>query len=310
MTEKLAPLVLFIYNRPEHTRKTLAAINKNIGADQTVLYVFADGAKENASETDLESIDAARKVVTEQQWCRKVKLTVREANMNLEDNIISGVTEVINKYGKAIVLEDDIVTSPYFLKYCNDGLILYENTKHVFSINGFMFPIDFQTGPEVQTFLSPYATSSWGWATWADRWGQFEHAPNDIGVIETSDFLTKRFNFGEINILNMLKYLNSWDARWYYTAFIKNGIGLFPTKPLTKNIGFDGSGTHSGMEDIPQEIYNLPVELLFQDAIDLNKYAIFQNYFEANPPSIIQRIKNRIKRYLPVILLKKKGITL
>ncbi|MDN3584408.1 sugar transferase [Mucilaginibacter flavus] len=289
----LAPVVLFIYNRPLHTRKTLEALSRNLLADESVLYVFADGPKENATPGDLNLIAQAREVIKENQWCKEVVLVAREKNMNLEDNIIDGITRVINQYGKAIMLDDDLITSPYFLQYCNTGLQVYENDKQIFSINTYMLPIDFESTPE--TFLCPVATSSTGWATWADRWRLFDPNPAFINEIDTDAFLQNRFNVGLMNKMYMLKYMNTWDIRWYYTAFIRNGLGVFTTKSLTFNIGFDGSGTHKGGEDLVQELYTESMPVIYQDSINLKHYSKLLNFVKPDPVSFKQKIKNILK---------------
>lgn len=300
MSTELAPVILFIYNRPNHTRKTLEALQKNVYAADSVLYVFADGPKDNAGEDDLQKIKQARSVVKEEPWCKEVILIAREKNMNLEDNVIDGITQVINQHGKAIILEDDLITSPYFLQYCNNGLKMYEDVKQVFAINGFMFPVEFQK--EAGTFLCPIATSAWGWATWADRWNQFEAQPQYISEIENNKFLRNRFNIGDHDFLSMLKNLNTWDIRWYYTAFIRNGLGLFPTHSLIKNIGFDGSGTHEGNNAAQQDVYLLPIKIKYQNTIAIDYYLKVLGYFkiDAAPNTIGRKIKHRIKNILHV----------
>ena len=301
MDNDLAPVVLFIYNRPHHARKTLAALNQNLLAEKSVLYVFADGPKENATTGDLDLIKQARDVIGEKQWCKEVILVEREKNMNLEDNIIDGITSVINRHGKAIMLDDDLISSPYFLQYCNTGLQVYENDKRVFSINSYMFPIDFETRPE--TFLCPVATSSTGWATWADRWRLFETNPADINTIDSDSFLQNRFNIGLMNKMYMLKHMDTWDIRWYYTAFIRNGLGVFTTKSLIYNIGFDGSGTHKGGEDLAQVLYSAPMPVIYQDSINLKHYSKLLNFVKPDPVSFTQKVKQLIKRlinYKPV----------
>jgi hypothetical protein len=289
----LAPVVLFIYNRPNHVRKTLEALSQNLLADQSALYVFADGPKVQATAADLKSISEARAVVGEKKWCKEVVLVERERNMNLEDNIIDGITTVINRHGKAIMLDDDLITSPYFLQYCNSGLDIYKNHKQVFSINSYMLPIDFETPPE--TFLSPVATSSTGWATWADRWSLFEETPAFIPDIDADVFLQDRFNVGLMNKMYMLKFMNTWDIRWYYTAFIRNGLGVFTTRSLTLNIGFDGSGTHKGGEDLIQELYIDPMPVIYQESINLRHYSKFLNFVKPDPPSFKQKLKTIFK---------------
>jgi hypothetical protein len=296
MHNNLAPVTLFIYNRPEHTRRTLEALNQNILADNTVLYVFADGPKENANAAALDLINQAREVVRNRQWCKEVHLITREKNMNLEENVIDGITTVINRHGKTIILEDDLVTSPYFLQYCNEGLTLYENAKQIFSINACTFPVDFGTAPE--TFLCPIATHSSGWATWADRWNLLELNPAYINDIDTDPFLTNRFNVGAQDKLMLLKHMNSWDIRWYYTAFIRNGLGVFPTKSLILNIGFDGSGTHTGGEELVNELYNAPIPVIYQDHINLKHYSKMLNFVKPYRASRWQTIKDQVKKTL------------
>jgi hypothetical protein len=297
MSAKLAPIILFIYNRPLHTHNTLEALAKNEYAKQSDLFVFADGAKPRATPGELQKINETRAVIGEKQWCKNVQLIAREKNMNLEDNVIEGITEIISKYGKAIILEDDLITSPYFLKYCNEALEVYADDKRVFSINGFMHNIDFNTKPD--TFLCPLATSSWGWATWADRWNKLEINPQQINNIADSSFLTNRFNFAGADYTHMLKNMNTWDIRWYYTSFINNALGLFPTHSLIKNTGFDNSGTHIGNENLNQELYLSPIPIVQQASINMMYYANLLNYFaHVQRPSFINRIGLRLKRIL------------
>jgi hypothetical protein len=296
--QNLAPVVLFVYNRPAHTRATLEALKKNTLATRSQLYVFADGPKENATEEELKNINLTREIILQEPWCGEVSLFTREKNVTLSDNIINGITDIIQKHGKVIVLEDDLVTSPYFLQYCNDGLDTYEASKQVFSINGFMFPIDFESVPGA--FLSPIATSSWGWATWADRWLQFEAKPKYINEIESNISLKNRFNLGNLDYLYMLKNINTWDIRWYYSAFTRNGLGLFPTHSLVQNIGFDGSGSHGGNERLEQGLYAAPLPVINQSSIDLKKYSKLVNYFtnDASQVSPGQKIKNMLKKLI------------
>lgn len=289
-----APIVLFIYNRPEHTRRVLNALSENFGADQSELYVFADGPKEGASTGEINIIEETRNVIKEKKWCKKVHLIKRDKNMNLEDNVIDGITTVLEKYEKVIVLEDDVLCSPYFLKYCNDGLQVYEENKQIYSINAFMFPIDY--GGTVETFLLPLATSSWGWATWRDRWQKLELQINYAEVIYNNEFLSQRFNLANYSYTNLIS-MNTWDIRWYYTAFLRNGLGVFPTETLVKNIGFDYSGTHNGHEDLIQDIYLGKILHKPQDSISINHYLKYLQYFTKYEPKpiFLRRIFYKLK---------------
>ena len=172
----LSPIVLFVYNRPWHTRQTLETLSKNILADQSKLYIYADGPKENATDEQLRKINDVRKLIREKNWCREVEIIEREKNIGIENSTITGVTEIVNKFGKIIVVEDDIVTSVGFLKYMNEALDLYEKYEKVMYISGYMFPVKAKL-PE--TFFLPI-TSYWGWGTWARAWKEFHSSGQQL----------------------------------------------------------------------------------------------------------------------------------
>jgi len=246
--ENLAPIVLFVYNRPWHTLQTLEALAANELADQSTLYIFCDGPKENANTEDLNKIEEVRKVIKQKKWCHEVHFIERQTNKGLANSVIDGVTEIVNQYGRIIVLEDDLVTAKGFLKFMNEALEVYEKSCHVFSVTGFTFPLNTK---EVCCFLSPLATSSWGWATWSAKWKAFDKEISLKSQIQEHHEMRLRFNFGFSDYASMLDNSNSWAIRWYYSVFIRNGLGIFPSKSLVKNIGFDGSGVH----------YNKPVDV-------------------------------------------------
>lgn len=250
---ELAPIVLFVYNRPWHTRQTLEALAKNELADQSVLYVYADGPKENATDEDIEKITAVREVIKSKQWCKKVIIKESEINRGLADSIIDGVTETVNKYGKIIVLEDDIVTSKGFLKYMNDALEIYINVYQVMEISAYMFPIN-SRGLESTFFYN--ANSCWGWATWKRAWKYFENDSKKL----YSKLIEKKIDWDAFNayqgnafreqlLLNIGNKIKTWAVNWHSVIHLSNGLVLHPKKSLTKNIGFDGSGINCDKND-------------------------------------------------------------
>jgi hypothetical protein len=299
----LAPIILFVYNRPWHTRQTLSALQQNELASQSILYVYADGAKVGASKDDLKAIEETRAVSAEDKWCGEVHIIEREINYGLAENVIAGISEVINNHGKIIVLEDDLVTSPFFLTYCNSGLDIYKNEKHVYSINAFQFPLEIDA---IDTFLSPQATSSWGWATWKDRWVVFECENIEKELIIGNNCLKTRFDISDNNKSSILYNKNSWAIKWYYSVFIRNGLGLFPTKSLVCNIGFDNTGVHCGEVNFEQNIFPNNVKLIKHDKINLFYYSLVFDWFTTQKESpktnsvfenkLIYFIKNAIKK--------------
>lgn len=256
MNNILAPIVLFVYNRPKHTRQTLEALSNNKLAKDTVLYIYADGAKEGADEKELHIIQETRAILEEKQWCKEVHIIKSEKNKGLADSIVKGVTEVVNKYGRVIVLEDDIVTSPEFLQYMNDALDLYENDNKVMHVGGY---IPLTTGQKKlpETFFLRFM-SCWGWGTWKESWNylitDIDYLHNKIYSLSDLDEL-KFEGVLDPQILEQLEdnyngKIKTWAFKWFLSIFIRKGLCLYPKKSLVNNIGLDGSGENCGVTNI------------------------------------------------------------
>lgn len=242
----LAPIVLFVYNRPRHTLQTLEALSKNDLAAQSTLYIYADGPRANADEKTTEQIRTVRNIIKRKKWCKEVVIVEREMNLGLADSIIQGVSEIVNKYGRVIVLEDDIVTSKGFLQYMNDALELYASEERVMHISGYMFPLKAKL-PD--TFFYN-ATTCWGWATWKRAWAHLNTDALDLynQLVKTGSL--QRFDGrGERGFLQQLTdnvsgKLKTWAIKWHTSVFLKRGCCLHPGRSLVNNIGHDNSGEH------------------------------------------------------------------
>lgn len=242
---ELAPIVLFVYNRPWHTKQTLEALSKNTLADESILYIYADGPKKDILAEDLAKIQETRQVVKEKQWCKEVHIIESSINKGLADSVIQGVSEVVNRYKKIIVLEDDIFTSPVFLQYLNDSLNMYADEENIYGISGYTYPVKVEL-PDTY-FL--HMGCSWGWATWKRAWQNFESNSELLlkKVNQTGNI--SKFNVGGYPFFDMLQMqsegkINSWAIRFYATLFLHKAYFLFPKNSLCTNIGFDNSGTH------------------------------------------------------------------
>ncbi len=253
-TRRTAPVILFTYNRPEHTRRTIEALAANELAAETDLYIYSDAAKKEADRGKVQEIRDYAQTVT---GFANVELRARDVNYGLAKNIIEGVTEIVNRYGTVIVLEDDLVTNRYFLRFMNDGLARYESEPRVTGITGFSH---FGDGTKLpfESYFNTLTGTSWSWATWADRWSCFDAECADWTRLASDAALRRRFNYD--NTYNFYKILkmqqtdektNSWAIRWYWTNFRKNAFILSPTKSLVSNEGWDGSGVHCGKSSEP-----------------------------------------------------------
>jgi hypothetical protein len=237
----LAPVVLFAYKRPEHLKRTLYALQKNPGAKQSDLYVFSDAPKTIDDEALVKEVRQILKKIT---GFKKIKVWEQKKNKGLAASIIDGVTQIVNRHGRVIVLEDDMETSPFFLQYMNKTLDLYKNNPEVASVHGYVFPI--KNLPE--TFFLKGA-DCWGWGTWQRAWKNFEPSGKKLLSQLKKQKLTKEFDFNDSYpytkmLINQIRGLNnSWAIRWYASAFIRDMVTLYPGKSLVKNIGTD-EGTH------------------------------------------------------------------
>lgn len=305
---KLAPIVLFVYNRPYHTRRTLEALSCNELASQSDLFIFADGAKKDATQEQLLQIEETRKVIREKQWCKNVKITESSENKGLAASIIDGVTKIVNQYGKIIVLEDDLLTGKYFLNYMNDALDKYENEKSVWHITSWRDPI--ATANPNGSFFYP-VMDCWGWATWADRW---QHYKKDCAFYKKkfSGKMRKAFNIDGTDkgmwqqiSDNESGKINTWAIFWYATIFMHDGLCLAPGRSLVRNIGFDNSGEHCGTNSFQEITQSVDVRITqMPDNVEINKaeYEKMKDFMKMkNKPLTIEHLKSIVKRfYYPV----------
>ena len=241
---RFAPLALFVYNRPEHTRQTVEALAANALAGETPLYIFSDAPRNEAAR---QSVEAVRAYIRAISGFQSITIIDRDTNFGLARSIIDGVTGLCEKYGRVIVLEDDLVVSPHFLSYINSALDFYEHEERVISVAGYRYPIDHNT--ETSTFFLK-GTNCWGWATWQRGWNLFEANGSYLLAQLQERGLVREFDVnGAYGYTRMLKGQvrgenDSWAVRWYASAFLKDRLTLLPHKSLVKNIGMDGSGVH------------------------------------------------------------------
>jgi hypothetical protein len=288
--QKLAPIALFVYNRPDHTRRTLIHLQKNVLADESRLYIFCDAPK---TEADRAKVDEVRQVAKETTGFKSVKVILRDHNLGLAESIISGVTQLVYEYGKVIVFEDDLLSSPYTLQYFNEALTLYANQPKVMHIGAYMYNLKEKDLPESFFYR---AASSWGWATWARAWDSFEPDIDKL-IVQFDTLKILRFSIeGKMNFWKQIQEFkagknNSWAIRWYASIFLKGGLTLNPSRSLVNNIGHDGTGVHSNKEDMYDvHISQQPVKK-FPDVIEENEkaYHAIKHFLAHRKGSLLQR---------------------
>lgn len=239
-----APVALFVYNRPDHTRQTVEALAANTLAVETPLYVFSDAPTD---ETPRQPVEEVRSYIRTISGFQSVTLIERPINYGLARSIIDGVTGLCETYGCVIVVEDDLVTSSRFLSYMNDALTAYEHDARVMQISGHIAHVP-EFSRRTEALFVPFVTS-WGWGTWERAWKQFDPLAQGWEKIRDDRTLRKRFNLDDhFDYATMMQMqldgkIDSWAIRWYLSVFSRNGMALFPPRSLVRNIGF-ASGTH------------------------------------------------------------------
>lgn len=290
-----SPIVLFVYNRPWHTQQTIEALQKNELAPESELFIFSDAAKNNSA---INKVKEVRNYIKDLAGFKKVIIIEREKNLGLANSIIDGVSKIVNEYGKIIVLEDDLVTSPYFLKFMNEALEMYQNEERVACIHGYIYPIE--NLPE--TFFIRGA-DCWGWATWKRGWDIFESDGQKLLDEAKQHNLQKEADFDDnYGYTKMLRDQingknNSWAVRWYFSAFLKGTLCLYPGKSFVQNIGNDDSGTHCRTTNDYQvtfpKKYNLEKIPVIEDQESRKE---IEHFFQSLQSSLLQKILYKIKR--------------
>lgn len=299
LTENYAPVILFVYARPVHTKRVLDALKVNDLAIKTNLVIFSDAAK---SDNDKQAVAEVRKVISQIDGFKTIKIIERKENYGLAKSIINGVSSVMECYGKAIILEDDIEASPYFLTFMNLALDKYKDNKNVWHISGWNYPID-KTGIGDAFFWR--VMNCWGWATWQDRWQYYQKDPQQLlnkwHKEEISRFnIDNTYNFWWQVVANAKGELNTWAIFWYATIFTNKGYCLNPTESFVNNIGIDGSGENCGDKDIYRSLLNDKSTLDLPEEVTENTLALarVKLFYTQSKPSLFARIKYRIKRVL------------
>ena len=241
-----APIALFVYNRPEHVKRVIEAIKKNLIAQNSILYIFSDYSNE---EVDQKKIKKIRKFIKNLTCFKKIVIIERKYNLGTSKNIVLGLNQIFKKHNRCIVIEDDILISNNFLFQMNYFLEKYNKIKNVASIEGYMYPVKFNKNVPNYFFLK--GTGCWGWATWKRSWKNYEDSVQKLlNKFSNKKELIRDFNFYDsypyYKMLKKQKWSKkkSWAIKWYASNYIKNNYTIYFKSSLVKNIGLDGSGVN------------------------------------------------------------------
>lgn len=295
-----APIALFTYNRADHTQRAVESLLQNAEAKDSDLFIFSDGAK---NEKAIKGVEDNRKYIHTVTGFKSVTIVEREKNWGLANSLIAGITDVINKYGRVIVVEDDLILSPYFLQFMNEGLEKYKDDDRVGTINAFVPPIK-EKLPDTY-FL--YFMHPWGWATWKRSWDLLNL--NTKYLLRKMRFKVKKFNlggncgsYGNLYCQKVGK-VDSWYIRFYASLFLNKKLNLFPKQAMVINGGLDDSGTHCGTgwaEKYSFESSHIPIILKNIPVVEsMEAYGKFKRFYDnsCDSTSLVSKLE-RLKSFL------------
>lgn len=303
---ELAPIVLFAYSRPDHTLKTLMSLKENALADNSVLHIYVDGLKENASEQLRENNNKVREIVKSQKWCATVNIHESSVNKGLAKSIREGVSEVLNENGKIIVLEDDLYLSSAFLTFMNKALEFYNDYPSVFSIGGYTYPDKIMNIPNDYCY-DTYAclrNCSWGWATWKSRWDKIDWEAKRFPTIKNNFYIKQALNRMGDDEFEMFESqqergLNIWSILFTNAHFENHAVAIIPCKSYVNNLGLDGSGENCNVHNnlihtqLNEEMNPDFLNIIYEDSRIINA---FYNVNCRTKRSLWKKIINRLFR--------------
>ena len=310
MTRRMsrAPIAIFVYRRPDHTQRLLDSLKINNEINDTEIYIFSDGIKNPEDENEVRAVTEVRNMCMAIDFAKNIHFKPSTTNKGLAESILSGVSTVLEKYDRIIILEDDLELSPKFLTFMNSALEIYQNIEQVFHVSGYWFPVE--GSDELPPTFFYNTASCWGWGTWKRAWKHFETDPKILKEkIQLIDPDFSRFNLNntadfllqlDLNIEGKLK---TWAVKWYASMFIHNGHALHPNASYINNIGHDSSGTNCGANSIFDwkhlslivEVKEIPIienELSRKKMIDFYKK-------KKHPPLTLKSV---IRKLLPQII--------
>jgi hypothetical protein len=304
--KSLSPILLFTYKRLDTLRVTIEKLRQNKYAGESELFIFSDAAKTAKDEIEITGV---RDFIKKIDGFKKINISEATENKGLAKSIIDGVSQVIAQYGKVIVLEDDLVTTPNFLSFMNASLDKYKSEPRVFSISGYSFNLHPPSGKYKESGYFLKRGWSWGWATWADRWQNVDWEVKDYPTFIKDADQKRKFAEGGSDLTDMLQRqmngkMDSWAIRWFYHQFKVNGVTFYPVHSKVFNIGFGENATHttgSNRRYIPNLDKSLSEEFVFPGTIVPTKH--FQAEF-LKKMGIASRIRSRAESFILSIIRK------
>lgn len=303
-----APVIVFAYKRPQLLEATLRSLAANDLAAQSHLHIYCDGPKADAADQDLAAIQAVRTIARNASGFAGVRVVAAERNKGLARSVIDGVSEVLQQHDRAIVVEDDVALSPFFLRFMNDALERYATDEKVWSVGSWSYFAE--PGTHADNFFVRFPDSI-AWGTWRRSWQHFEQDGRTLverlratGKDQALEADGRVDYFGPMLQQQLEGRVDSWAIRWTASCVLHGGLNLFPRTSLSKHMGFGEGATHeTGELDYNKDLAlaSSPVPVAGQDIIEssaaLDQWVAYvQHHFQ---PASGRTLKRLVWRALP-----------
>ncbi len=301
-----APIAMFVYNRKDHAQETIEALAQNDLAKDSDVFIHSDGPSKPEHQAGVEGVRAYLDTLEAKGYFKSVTLIKAPQNIGLSKSIITGVSNIMKRYGQAIIIEDDLVSSRDVLRFLNDGLDFYKDKEDIWAVGAYNIPIDIPDDYGYDVYKA-YRTNSWGWASWGDRWKKIDWKMKDYASFLKSRQRQRYFMRGGNDLLEMLSLqmqgkLQSWDSVWCYHQAKFKSFTIYPTVSRIKNIGFDGSGYHGNVNesfDIPFSQEPKPYTLTYPEVDPIIQKRFLKHFYKY--PTWMRRLKRRVKRVIGMV---------
>jgi hypothetical protein len=272
-------------------------LKKNKLAAESELYIFKDGLKNNATETEISKDKKIIEYINQLNGFKKITFSLNDENLGLTKNIIKGLDKIFQNFDAAIILEDDLEFSEDFLEFMNEALNFYKEDKNVGSVSGYSF--GYEKLKLKDQLIATNRHSSWGWGTWKDRWENIDWEIKDFENIRINKIIQQEFNKAGNDFFNMLRKnqegrIQSWAIKWNYHNFKLNRYCIVPRFSKVNNTGTDSKGTNFSRktEKFKVRLHNEKINFINNLKVSDEIISFNQNNFRIGK---VDRFKNLFK---------------
>lgn len=299
-----APVLLIAHRRLDKVRRVVDAC---IAGPTTNVTVFIDGPRTPSESKEIDEVEA---YVRDARWPGSVNVLRRDVNLGVGQSVPDACTHMFSRHGTAIILEDDCVPSAEFLRFADTALRAFASDKSVGIVSGNSLG---KARPGGDPVLMSRFPLTWGWATWRDRWLNYQYSLSgwraQLPVRRLVKLLGPMSAFDWMRIFDehSVSAPRAWDYQIAFMLWSHGQWAINPSIDLVENIGFDLDASNTSTR--PTFAPRLPSAAARQDWLaDLERMLHDGHPPRPDPaydssisraiwsPPVLPRLRNRLQR--------------